>query len=388
MKAVILAGGLGQRLKPLTDLMPKPMAPVNGNPFLLKIINQLIENDYEEILILAGYKSEILKSYLNKLDFKLKIKVISTPDYYSPKQRLLISKTEIGDKFILLYGDNYIENFQQYTSVESEQSPISLLVENRIEGNIKFLSNQEIRYISNKRNSDHQFVDLGYIKVNTSKFFSELERSEDLNVALESLSKDGLIKADIVGMNSNLSISNLSRFNQINRARKKILIDRDGIINVKMARRKYLSRFEDYKIIEENWLGLEKLSGLGCDFIIITNQPGISTGEVSVEFMQELHERIYLEFLQRNIYLYGIYVCPHHWDDQCSCRKPRPGMLNSALSDFDINKSETLYIGDELKDELAANAAGIKFMYVNSEQESFPTSVNVKVNTIMEVLSL
>lgn len=388
MKAVILAGGLGQRLKPLTDLMPKPMAPVNGNPFILKIINQLLEHGYEEILILAGYKSEILKTYLDKLDFKMKVKVIPTPDHYSPKQRLLTSKTEIGNKFILLYGDNYIENYQQYTSAESEQSPISLLVESRIEGNVRFQSNQEIRYISNKRNINHQFVDLGYIKVNTSKFFSELERTEDLNAALESLSKDGLIKADIVRKDLNLSISNLSRFNKINQGRKKILIDRDGIINVKMARRKYLSRFEDYKIIEDNWLGLEKLSELGCDFIVITNQPGISTGEVSMKFLNDLHETIYLDFLKRGICLYSIYVCCHHWDDQCSCRKPKPGMLNSALSDFGINRSETLYIGDELKDERAANAAGIKFIYVNSEHETFPTSINERVNVIKEVLSL
>ena len=383
---MILAGGAGERLRPLTELMPKPMAPVNGETFILKLINQLVENRYDDVFILAGYKSEIILYYINYLNLGLNVKVISTPEFYSPRQRLIASRAEIGDNFILLYGDNYIENFQEFISFESVNFPISLLVEKRVEGNVKFHLDDEIRYRSSERYKEYDFVDLGYIQINTPKFFRELEKASDLNVAIENLSNRGLVGAGKVKTGSNLSISNLSRFNQVNKNRKKILIDRDGVINKKMPARTYVSSFEEYQILEENWLGLEKLSKLGCDFIMITNQPGISTGQVDLEFLKELHERIYLEFLKRNINLYAIYVCPHHWDHNCLCRKPKPGMLNSALKDFNLRNDETLYIGDETKDKEAARSALVEFVHVNAELNLNCDSINQSVRSILKIL--
>ena len=61
-QTVILAGGRGERLKPLTDYMPKPMAPINGKPFLDYLIHSIISVGINQILILLGYKSEMIVS--------------------------------------------------------------------------------------------------------------------------------------------------------------------------------------------------------------------------------------------------------------------------------------------------------------------------------------
>ena len=65
MKAVILAGGLGRRLKPLTNLLPKPLLPINGEQTVLEIlISQLSKFGFDEIYIATNYKAEMIESYL------------------------------------------------------------------------------------------------------------------------------------------------------------------------------------------------------------------------------------------------------------------------------------------------------------------------------------
>ena len=69
-QAVILAGGKGKRLFPLTKNLPKPMAPVNGIPFLSYLIQNLKKVGFKKILILIGYKSDVIQKYYNKIFYK------------------------------------------------------------------------------------------------------------------------------------------------------------------------------------------------------------------------------------------------------------------------------------------------------------------------------
>ena len=66
-QAVILAGGRGERLRPLTDSIPKPMAPINGVPFLDYLINSVIQAGIGKILILLGYKADLIADRYKKL---------------------------------------------------------------------------------------------------------------------------------------------------------------------------------------------------------------------------------------------------------------------------------------------------------------------------------
>jgi D-glycero-D-manno-heptose 1,7-bisphosphate phosphatase len=151
----------------------------------------------------------------------------------------------------------------------------------------------------------------------------------------------------------------MERFIKLRSSRRTLLIDRDGILNHSMPPRQYLSKWEEYTPLEENINTMSTTLSNGTDFIVITNQPGISTGEVSPEFLDALHSRIIVELLLRGVSLIGLYICPHHWDDECECRKPKPGMLNQAISDYRLDRDRIVYIGDELKDLEAAKGAGI-----------------------------
>jgi D-glycero-D-manno-heptose 1,7-bisphosphate phosphatase len=149
--------------------------------------------------------------------------------------------------------------------------------------------------------------------------------------------------------------------------RKIVLLDRDGILIEKMSNRKYLSNLKDYKPIYENWECLKEVSKLGVDFLIATNQPGVATGEVSEEFLTELHIRLVSDLLNYGINILSVYICKHHWNENCHCRKPKPGMLLEAMQKFAIDSASTLYIGDELKDSTAASSAGIDYVVITKE---------------------
>ena len=172
-QAVILAGGMGKRLMPLTKKIPKPMIKVFNYPFLDYLIYQLRINGVKEIILLTGYKSAVIKKhYLNKKDIKIQ--------YASQKcdtgARLLKAYKELQDNFYLLYGDIYCNiSFKKLTHLHLKNdqliTPSSFLNphgkgEYGNLNNIKIKSKNEISKYSYKyRRRSYHATDIGYFLV-------------------------------------------------------------------------------------------------------------------------------------------------------------------------------------------------------------------------------
>ena len=105
-QAVILAGGRGERLRPITNSIPKPMAPINGVPFMHYLLYSLINVGISKILILLGYKSSVIyKEYINMNNISLEFSHGSENDQTG--RRLLNAYNQLDEYFLLMYGDNY-----------------------------------------------------------------------------------------------------------------------------------------------------------------------------------------------------------------------------------------------------------------------------------------
>ena len=105
-KAVILAGGLGKRLRPITYTIPKPMVMVNQSPFLDYLIKSIVDLKIKNILILTGYKSKIISNrYKNMRLIDVSFSKSNINDLSG--RRLLNAYDKLEDYFLLLYGDNY-----------------------------------------------------------------------------------------------------------------------------------------------------------------------------------------------------------------------------------------------------------------------------------------
>jgi D-glycero-D-manno-heptose 1,7-bisphosphate phosphatase len=109
---------------------------------------------------------------------------------------------------------------------------------------------------------------------------------------------------------------------------------------------------------------IRRLNDSGFKAVLITNQSGIGRGYFEEATVERVHELLRWELERHGARLDGIYVCPHHPDEGCCCRKPRPGMLQKAARDLDIDLSESYVIGDKYADVGAAHAVGARSILV------------------------
>lgn len=163
---------------------------------------------------------------------------------------------------------------------------------------------------------------------------------------------------------------------------KAIFIDRDGTINVNVD---YLDNPDDFQMYPGVAEGIKLLSDNGFKIIVVTNQSGIARGYFSEETLEKIHERMKDELSQKGASVDAIYYCPHHPDDNCTCRKPNTGLLEEAVKDFDIDPSQSFVIGDRMLDVEAGHKIGLKTVLVPEDKEKVKNEMrenNVKPDYI------
>ncbi len=143
-----------------------------------------------------------------------------------------------------------------------------------------------------------------------------------------------------------------------------VILDRDGVINQDSP--DYIKSVEEWLPIKGSIDAIVRLKQAGVKVVVCTNQSGIARGLFGLEVLNELHLCLTEALGNLGVTLDGIYYCPHHPDDCCECRKPRPGMLLQAISEHcDID--ETCYlVGDSLSDLQAATGAGCETLLVRT----------------------
>lgn len=140
---------------------------------------------------------------------------------------------------------------------------------------------------------------------------------------------------------------------------KALFLDRDGTINIE---KHYVFRKEDFEFIPGIFKLIKKYSDNGFLIIVTTNQSGIARGFYTEKDFENLTGWMLKEFEKEGIKITKVYHCPHHPDytGDCNCRKPNPGMILSALHEFNINPDLSVLIGDKKSDILAGQNAGIR----------------------------
>ncbi len=141
---------------------------------------------------------------------------------------------------------------------------------------------------------------------------------------------------------------------------KAAFLDRDGVINEKAPEGEYIARWEEVRFLPDAFSSVAALHRAGFRIIVATNQRGVARGKVRRDDLEEIHRRMREEFLSRGIALTGIYACTHDYADQCSCRKPQPGLLIRAAAEHGIELPSSWMIGDSPSDIEAGKRAGCK----------------------------
>ena len=139
MKAVILAAGEGNRLRPITASKPKPMIPLLGKPLLEHTIFGLKEAGIEQIILIVGYKEEIIKNYFSSFykDYKIEIEYITQKEYFGTAHATFQARNSIKDEpFLMMNGDLFVDTvmlknlIQEYKKYQNESFITLLEVDN------------------------------------------------------------------------------------------------------------------------------------------------------------------------------------------------------------------------------------------------------------------
>lgn len=387
-QAVIWCGGIGERLRPITDNIPKPMVDVNGKPFLEYIINQLKEQGITKFVLCTGYKKDIIEDYFrdgSKLG--VKIEYSRGEVEWEQAKRLWEAKDLIDDYFLLLYADNYVPNFDLKKSVSfylEKNKILSFIVFSKPAKNNLKIGNDDIITVYDKTRTEEglNYVELGYMIVNKKKVFELIDGS---NVSFQETIKKLVEKKEIAGLKTKYQYKSISDIDRLDKTReyfsdkKILLIDRDGVINKKAPRGEYILKEKDFEFIEDSIEAMKILSEKGFKFIIITNQPAISKGIISEEELQKINEFLLKKLKEKNIEILDLFYCPHDVKDNCECRKPNPGMIIEACNKYLINPKDIFFIGDDERDCLAAARAGCKSILIGND---YDLNLNVKYSNI------
>jgi heptosyltransferase-2 len=146
-----------------------------------------------------------------------------------------------------------------------------------------------------------------------------------------------------------------------------VFLDRDGTLNPDPG---YIRSPEQFELFPGVPQALARLKQAGAQLIVVTNQSGIARGFLSTGDLQRVHGKMRGLLEAAGVSLDAIYVCPHHPDEGCSCRKPKTGMIDQAVRERQVDLARSYFIGDHARDIQLAKRIGSKSLLVTTGVEA------------------
>ncbi len=146
--------------------------------------------------------------------------------------------------------------------------------------------------------------------------------------------------------------------------RKLIILDRDGVINQDSDA--YIKSADEWLPLPGSLDAIAQLNKAGFRVAVATNQSGIARGYYDLDTLHSMHHKMQKMLADLGGNIDYIAYCPHGPDDNCNCRKPKPGMLLSIADKFSTSPKSVVFVGDTFSDMKAAEAAGMTFVLVKT----------------------
>ena len=403
ISVVIAIGGVGSRLKNITRDTPKSLFPVKGIPTLTRTLNQLKTYGFKKIIVTTCFKKEIFKKFLNKSKTDFDEFII-----YEEEKPLgecgalwkIFPKLESQTLFIngdLIFSINFEKLINFHNRINSEitlvthpsshpkdsdmiSSPNGTLVEALFHKSrdhnkdkiVPLLGNAGISIfnssIINEFKPKYSDKDISLFGFLVKSAFENKKRIYSYNTSefIQDMGTEKRFKEVEYAIEKNiLNIKNYSH------PQKALFIDRDNTL-IYCKKNSYILSINDIKFMDKNIKKLADLSNSFSLVAIVTNQPQISMGKLSLEDLENINNNIISYCRSKSLFIDTISWCPHHphkgyekenelLKKDCFCRKPNPGMLLELSHQKNINLNSSLFVGDSKVDEEAAKACGCKF---------------------------
>lgn len=394
-----MAGGLGSRIASLNPELPKPMLRLDGRPVLEYGVECLKRQGISDFIFVVGYKHEAIQSYFKdgrEFGVQIRYLVEETPLGTAGALYFLKDMLEGEEDFLLINGDiifdvdvnRFYKKHRQYGGTATifthpNNHPFdSTVVETGKDGRVTgWIQREEKRkWYQNRVNAGiHMFSStlFDWMKAN-GMLEAPQKRNLDRDI-LSPLMEAGLLYAydspeyvkDMGTPERYLKVEEDIREKRVEkrnlfRKQKAVFLDRDGTINEYVG---FLTEIEQFRLLKDAGAAIRKLNEEGWLVIVVTNQPVIARGEISIDQLEEIHKKMETLLGEEGAYVDAVYYCPHHPDSGfegerreykiiCGCRKPKPGMLLRAAEEYHIDLSLSWMAGDSDTDIQAGRAAG------------------------------
>ena len=385
-QCVILLGGLGTRLGEYTRKTPKPLLPVAGRPFVDILIWEALRRGFEDILLLAGYRSEVVEAYAKNLAFRLpegaRVRVSVEAEPLGTGGALVQSAHLLDDRFLLINGDTWFD-FNWLDLVTDVTPGLATIAVRRVPKADRY---ESLAIAEGDRGKVKAIIPRGQAKgvsclINAGLYCFNRDHLNGLQgkFSLEGdllprLADQGLLEArGHQGFFLDIGIPEAYQAAQElvpkHGRRPALFLDRDGVINIDHGYVGSVERFE--------WIpGAQKLirhaNDAGWHVFVVTNQAGVARGFYTEEDVKALHRWINQQLRGIGAIVDDFRYCPYHPEGEVEAyrgshpwRKPKPGMLINLMQHWRIDTGNSLLIGDQSSDLAAAKAAGVAAVKFN-----------------------
>ena len=393
MKVVIMAGGKGTRIAQVNATVPKPMIPIEGKPILEYQIDTLKKQGYTDIILIVGHMGNVIQKYFGDGSaFGVQISYIVEEQPLGTAGALYFLKDEIQNDFLLLNGDIIfdvdIQKFLEYHCNQRTAATILTHPNSHPYDSGIIIADDKNRVTNWLHKEDERLWYKNRVNAGLHMFsprifesFHEAKKCDLDRDVLKPLIKEGELSVydspeyikdmgtpdRYYAVIEDIKSGKVSAKNLKNK-QKAIFLDRDGTINKYVG---FLTDINEFELLDGVTEAIKMINESGYLAIVVTNQPVIARGEVSVEELQEIHNKMETLLGQAGAYIDDIFYCPHHphkgyegerpeYKIECECRKPKPGMLFAAAEKYNIDLSESWMIGDGENDIEAGKNAGCK----------------------------
>lgn len=365
---VILAGGLGKRLRSVISKQPKVLAEVNNRPFLQILLDQLNSAGFQDVVICTGYLGNQIKEKFGARYKKLKLVYSQEKLPSGTGGGLRLALTYIRSEDVLVMnGDSFCDiNFNEFLTFHLKKRASASLVLSEVKdierfGKVRTNSANKIFIFEEKAKIGRGWISAGIYLLKRS-LISEIP--EGIGISLEKDVFSRWISRNFFGYKSGGKFIDIGTPQSYKRAesffaereknvKRFILLDRDGTIIVE---KNYLSKPEDVELIPGVAKALRRFKKMGFGLMVITNQSGVGRGFFDLETLEKIHRRLNNLLAQEGVYLDGIYFCPHTPEDNCLCRKPKVKLIEQAAKKHNFDPKLSFVIGDNKSDiELGKN---------------------------------
>lgn len=389
-EAIVLAGGLGTRLREAVPDLPKCMAPVAGNPFLFYVINYLRRQGVQRFIFSLGYKHEVIEEYLSEkfATLEYSICVEEQPLGTGGAIQLALSKAD-GKNVFVTNGDSFFAfDAKEIMAIHHQKDAACTLALKPMKdfdryGVVTTDAAQQITSFKEKQHYESGLINAGTYLISKEAF---LKHSFPQKFSFEKDYLEKMVDKGIfygaVGNGYFIDIGIPTDYNQaqtdfqpvpfnIAEVNKEwtLFLDRDGVINEEKDG-SYIfheGEFVFYPGVPE---AIGKFTGFFKHVIIITNQRGIGKGLMDETALNKIHELLSTEVQKSSGHIPAIYFATSV-NNTDFFRKPNPGMALQAMEDFpDINLSKSIMVGNNLSDMKFGRNAGMHNVYLTTTNKA------------------